>query len=507
VDWRRRYNRDGSLNGERGRAEAAHSGFLGVGCAPERIAEWGVTFGYSACLFALSALRYRLWLAFGLDLGFFEQGLWLLTHQGVHGVSTYTGHSLLADAASYILVLIAPIYDWAGVYALLLLQAFAFGIGYLFIRRIARALGADNRWARVVGIIYMAYPTVIAATLFDFHPDAFGIPILFGLLMAALKKHWLVYAVLLVASILVKDTVPIVLVGLGVALTLQRMIGWGVLTAVVGLSSGYLDVQVIIPMLQHVPMTQWHEYYGYLGTTPLEGISNLLRHPALLLGWTHRALAWTCLAVLLGPFAVLFTVLGSPVLNVWWLPGLALCEMNLLSPSWVLLTPFNEMYVLAIPFFFTALIVGLARYRGRPPGRGLTTIALVPVLLLLAWYGLLEHEYLSGHRGPNIAASAAAVAAVPKDAPVFAQSVIVPHLSPRPQMWETTALRNGLDLPQGTYVVLDPQLTVGELISTSTLHHFQERVARTGQSEVIFFRDGVTVYRLVRPLTLPPMGR
>jgi hypothetical protein len=137
----------------------------------------------------------------------------------------------------------------------------------------------------------------------------------------------------------------------------------------------------------------------------------------------------------------------------------------------------------------------------------LTTIVLVPALLLLSWYGLVEYEYLRGHRGPNIAASAAAVAAVPKDAPVFAQSVIVAHLSPRPQMWETTALRNGLDLPQGTYVVLDPQLTVGELISTSILHHFQERVARTGQSEVIFFRDGVTVYRLLRSLTLPPMRR
>lgn len=468
--------------------------------------EWGEAAGYTALLFGLSVLRYRLWYAWGLDLALYGQGLWLLTHRGISAVSSFTGHPILANSANYILLPLAPLYNLGGVYVLLLVQACAYGLGYVFIRGIARELGVGDGWAHLTGIVYFAYPTILAANISDFHPDALGVPILFGLALAACKGHRVAYGTLLAAALLVKDTVPIVLLGLSVALLLQGRAAWSALTGVIGLTSGYLDVEVIIPAVQHAPLVHWQPYYGSLGATPLQGVATLAHHPALLFAWAARVGAWASLGFLLGPFATLAVLLRARIINSWWLPGLALCEANLLSPEPLLSNPFNEMYVLAVPFFFVATLAGLRRVRPSlshvPAVRGAVLAPVAVFLTLYVWVG--AYGYLRSGHPPSPSAAAAAIAAVPRSAPVLAQDIVIAHVPPRPQMWATPVLLDGVDLPEGTYVILDPSLTMAELIPQSLLEQLLSQLANDGQAQMTFSQDHVIVYRLLRPLRFLP---
>ncbi len=470
---------------------------LGSLLKPDRLSAWAWTLGYTALLSTLSVLRYNLWIAEGDDLGLFRQGLWLIAHRGLLAPSTYTGHPILADAASYILVLLAPLYQVGGVGFLLVLQAFAFGLGYLFIRRIAEQLGVDQRWAHVVGVVYLLYPTVLGANLFDFHPDAFGIPILLALIWAAVAENWLAYGILLVVSLLVKDTVPILLLGTGAALLLQRRPAWGVVTLAVGALGFALDALWLIPNLTHGPMVLWGAYYGQFGATPQTGIADILTHPQLLLTWVRSSHNWEYLVWILGPVGVFVLIVGKKALNPWWIPVLLFLETNLLSSTPVVTSPFNELSVLVLPFLFGATLVGLQG--SSKPGRRQTAIAAaiaVAFLVVFAWHDY--HVYWT-YRPPNTAQLAEMAQIIPKDAPVVAPNFIAAHFADRSKEW-LPAVTIGQQIPRGTYVILDSAVTTG-LTSPSVYAAYDRLLGTKGTAVVVFSQTQVTVYRLLRPIT------
>lgn len=470
---------------------------LGSLLVPERLAIWSWVLGYTAILSSLSVLRYSLWVARGDDLGVFEQALWLLVHHGLHAVSTYTGKPVLANAASYVLVLLAPLYAVGGVGFLLVLQAFAFGLGYYFIRRIGGALGAPSRYAHLLGVLYLLYPTVLGANLYDFHPDALGIPVLFALAWAAIEERWVAYGLLLLASLLIKDSVTVVLIGLGVALLLRRRAGWGLITLLVALAGGYLDVLVLIPRLGHGVMSQWTADYANLGPTPLAGIDHLLHHPQTLFGWVKRPRSWEYLAWLFGPLAVCAGMLGRRVLNVWWIPGLALLETNLLSPTPALTSPFIEFTVFAIPFFFVAMLQGMT-HRAVPLGRRRAAAWVIPALLLVVVFCGQQYRSYWSDAPSNSTALQAAVAKVPAGAPVMTQNFILPHVADRAKEWQVAAL-GSMTVPARTYVILDPA-TSTHLASQADLTALQAVVEDQKQAQILYSKSGVTVARLLQAL-------
>ena len=469
--------------------------------ASESRAIWAWVFGYTAALSALSVLRYRLWIPG--DGWIFEQGMWLLLHRGITAASTYMGAPILADATAYILVPLAPIYRLGGVYGILILQAFAFGLGYFFIRRIGSTLGVSGPICHLLGLVYLIYPAVIGANLFDFHPDALGVPILFGTMWSVLTNRWPAYLVLLLATLTIKDTAPVVVAGLGAALLVQRRFVWGAATVAVGLIAAYVDVAVVIPELSRAPMRQWAYYYGDLGATPGDGVAHLLRDPLLLLGWTHRADAWTCLAFLFGPLVAILLVSRSPTLTAWWLPGLALTEINLLSPRWPFDSPYTEMYVLAVPSFFTAMLVSLAQRNTRLT-RGTAVAWLILPMVTLLVLDVIVYAYWRG-RPQDTAVLAAAVAAVPRDAPVITQDFMAARLADRDLEWTVGLLPHDTVFPAGTYVVLDLSHSASDLgDAPAQLAWLRARMGSPRRTaDVVFSQGTVIVYHLLRPLQFP----
>lgn len=470
-------------------AQAGDAEPLGSLLRPDRLSQWAWTLGYTALLSMLSVFRYHVWLAAGYDLGLFRQGLWLIMHKGLLAASTYTGHPILADGASYILVLLAPVYQVGGVGLLLVLQAFAFGLGYVFIRRIAEQVGVSDKWAHVAGVIYLLYPTVLGANLFDFHPDAFGIPILLALIWAALAENWLAYGVLLVASLLVKDTVPILLLGTGIVLVIQRRTGWGIATLIAAALGYGADAYWLLPQLTHGAVSPGAALYGPFGI--------VLSHPQHLLAWVRSLHDWEYLVWMFGPVAALAAAARRRALNPWWIPVLLFLEVNLLSPSAAMTSPFNEMSVLVVPFVFVAALIGLRAHR--VPARRLTSgVAAIATafFLVFTWHDYHVNWTL---QPSNASALAQAAALIPRDAPVVAPNFAAAHLADRAEEWLPASAGA---LPRGTYILLDPAATT-RVTPPSVYAGYLRIVSNKANAVTVYSQSQVTLYRLLRPVTHP----
>src|SRR6185369_17467868 len=98
-------------------------------------------------LLAASTLRHQMFRSGAMDLGFFDQLVYLIS-RGRPPVSSILGFHLLGDHAAYTLYLLAPLYwIWADVHMLLAAQAMALAAGAYPIWRLARLAGISQRAA------------------------------------------------------------------------------------------------------------------------------------------------------------------------------------------------------------------------------------------------------------------------------------------------------------------------------------------------------------------------
>ena len=478
---------------------------LGSLLKPNLLSEWSWTLGYTAILSTVTVLRYHVWLATGWDMGFNLQALWLLAHRGVLAVSPYIGHPVLADAASYILVLLAPLYSVGGVGFLLVLQAFALGLGYVFARRIAERLGVAPQWAHLVGALYLIYPTVLGANLYDFHPDVLAVPLLFAVIWTALEEKWIWYAVLLLFALLVKDTMPIVVVGLGITMLLRRNWTVGVLTLLAAVGTLGLDVLVVIPRLLHGTMTQWLTDYGGLGATPSDFVLHVVRDPLVLVAWARQVRSWEYLAWILGPVAVLVALGRGRALSAFWVPVLFMLETNLLANSGITTDPFNQYTLFAVPFLFAVVLEGIAGAElANPAWRRAAGVLPLIFLLMFVWH---VHGPDWSDQPANSRALTAAADMIPRDARVVAPNVLAAYFADR--AWEgLPANVIGTTLPKGTYVIFnatDP-LALVDPDPAGSDGAVLRAVSRAGYAKIIYRRDHVIVYKVNRPVAITPRG-
>lgn len=484
---------------------------IGSLLVPERLGAWAWTLGYTAALASLSTLRYYLWLAHGYDLGLYEQGLWLLSHGGVHAVSSYTGEPILARSASYVLLLLAPAYAVLGLPFLFLLQSFALGSGYLFIRSIARSVGLADVYAHRVGVVYLIFPTILGANLFDFHPVTLAVPLLFGLIWAVFAGRWLSYALFLFGALITDDRTCVVAIGVAVVLLARRQWAAGLATLCVSALAASLDLRTVIPALASGTVPQWQAYYANLGSTPAHGILTLAAHPADLVDWLRRQRAWEYLIWMLAPLAAIAASSGRRLVNAWWLPALLILEANLLSPVAATTSPFDQLSVLAVPFLFAAVLWALRdrgpggpEREGAPALRGVRVWLVLPLglLLVFAWE---QHRTTWLAPPAHPAALTAAVAKVPNTVPVLAQDFVIPHLANRRHQLQIESV-GGRSIAANTYVVLDAT-AASSATGKAALDRVVALVGGRGNADRIFNQSGVEVYRLVRSLRIPAVAR
>ena len=132
---------------------------------------------------------------FGFDLGIFDQGVWLLSRFRDPFV-TIRGLPLFGDHASYILVLVAPLYwIWADPRLLLLLQVVFLAIPAASVYLIGMRRLGSRLAGLAVAAAYLAFPALQWASIWHFHPETLAAGFLGLAALAADRQRWRAMAV------------------------------------------------------------------------------------------------------------------------------------------------------------------------------------------------------------------------------------------------------------------------------------------------------------------------
>lgn len=299
----------------------------------------------------LSLARYWGYNAGMLDLGNMAQAIWSVT-QGQPLVFTQpTGaYSRLTGHVEFFYLLFVPfVAIWPNPQPLLTGQALLAAAGAIPAYRLAMRQLDSRLAARCIALIYLLYPVMQTAVLFDFHGDTLAMPLLLFALDAADRKAWRSYSIWLALALSCKVYVAAPVAGIGAYLWLwggERRVGtWTMVAAVVYGAVVFFGVRELFAAPaaeQSAAVSYVSHYYGNMHeiwrTLP-ERLGNALVvfGPALFLAWR----GWR-----------------------WLLPAAPLTLAVLLStgPGGVYHYGYHH-YALVVPFIVRALIEAAARLR------------------------------------------------------------------------------------------------------------------------------------------------
>ena len=137
-----------------------------------------IVFISTLVLFFFSSLRHSLFKSGVWDLGFFDQGVYLIS-QGFVPISSFTNFHVLGDHAAFILYPLSIFYKiYPDVHWLFLVQAIALSLGAIPVLGLSCQQGLTNTQRYIAILIYLLSPLIFNANLFDFHPDVIAVPFL-----------------------------------------------------------------------------------------------------------------------------------------------------------------------------------------------------------------------------------------------------------------------------------------------------------------------------------------
>lgn len=428
---------------------------------------------YVAVFGSLSLIRHWAFHSTALDLGVFDQVLWNTVHgrfvESTLSLERCEPHSFFLDHFSPALLLIAPVYALVPrPETLLVFQTTALALGAWPIYLLARRFLARSEERLIWLAAYVLCAPIAWITLYDFHEITLAVLPL-GLAMYFLATRRTVPLLLsLAASFLVKEELPLVAIGFGVALLVQRRWRLGAFVTAASAIWFVVTLKVIIPAFAGGAPYQYLDRYSDLGGNELEIARTLLLDPLRVLRVLLSGEVGSKIAFVLTLFA--------PGL------GLALRSRSALIPSLVPLgylllsnyggehTHHNQYAAPLIPLALGASILGFStipdqvRFRRRV----VRLMAISAVGFSLVHGGLpftpgFYDAYLRGN--PNRApyegsvfvrearydAILPAIAAIPADASVSSRDFLTTQLPERRFNYHL----NGLDPCGAEYVILD----------------------------------------------------
>lgn len=433
---------------------------------------WIIALIFTALLSTLSILRYHLYLAQGWDLGFYEQGLWALYHEGFHAWSSWGQYPVLSRSMAWVLWPLSVPYHFFGLGFLLVLQALAYGFGYVFLYDWMLLHRVPLAGIRIVGWLYLLNPLAWGVVLFDFHPAVLAIPAILASLTAADRGNTRAALLWLIPALLCQDLVILVVGLMGLAWFTQSKFD----LAVGALVLASMATMLAIAGAQHLGYGFAIQKALYLQTAQsfrLHKLDNLR---------SVEYLVWV-----LAP-SLLFGISLSAA--IWLIPVIAIAGLNLSAANPLTTSPFSEFSLLTIPFslFILTKVIASSSNTGKKLSTGLY------ILLFLAF---LWHEAGLRHLAPSVkqgTALSAAVALVPSNAPVVTQNQLAPHVANRVNVLPIATTTR---FSAGTYVIIDANHSV--TISPSQLQHMLSLARDNGKT--LYDNQGIYVIRVIHSVT------
>ncbi|MFA6908512.1 MAG: DUF2079 domain-containing protein [Patescibacteria group bacterium] len=315
----------------------------------------GTILVYAVIFCTLSAVKLNLHLYNALDLGIYNQVFWNSVHGNLFGMTIHP-QNYFGDHFEPFIFFLLPVYGlFQHPLTLLILQTLALASGAWPLYRIARrSIGV--RYAALIAILYLANPFIQNANAFEFHMLPFAVPLILWMIDAYMQKRYRTFLLLMIISLLVREDVSLVVIGMGLlALVERRTKSWSLVPIIAGLVwlGGSL---LFISSMNPDGVYKFFSYY-----TPGSSESSVLQSFASLF---PKFISLGNLALL---FALLLPFLGIPLRAPRMLiPGI-------LVAGELFLTGFTELIlkthysVLLLPVLFVATIEGVRSLQERPP--------------------------------------------------------------------------------------------------------------------------------------------
>ena len=410
---------------------------------------------YAGGLSYLSLFRHQALLTGIWDLGYYAQLTWEVSQLQIPRSSIWHD-AVWGNHATFILVVAAPFLRlYPEPATLLVMQSIVLALGAVPAYCLGRRVWAQPSAGTVTAGVYLLYPPLQFANLFDFHADTFATPMLLAAFASIFAKRtgWaLTWAGLLM---LVKEDMALVALtfGLYVAAVHRRPSGLGL--AATAAAAFALLIVVVIPSWIQSPYFSVYNRWRHLGNTPWELIASPVLRPDVFFGTILQPERLGYLVLLLIPLAGL-PLLAPEVLAV----GLPPLVSNLLSSNEMQYTIRGQYTATLTPILIAAAVVGSHRAavwieeRGWRPRAVLAAMAATSVIASVTFSPLpwsqdpfARKQFWDANPRPAVAAIAARI---PSGASVSAANHVGAHV----------ALRNAIYLfPAGVdradYVIVD----------------------------------------------------
>lgn len=382
----------------------------------------------ASILLICSIARHLLLQSGAFDLGIFDQAIYLIS-QGKPPISSYLDFHILGDHAAFILYGIALFYwIYPSVYWLFVIQSISLASGAYCTWLLSRQAHLAETDAVIVSSIYLLYPVIFNANLFDFHPEVIAVPALFMAVWAARGRRKIAFACSVIVILGCKAVLALVVAALGIGLIwIERRRAYGILSIVLGISWFLIATQWIVPLFkggEHAALSR----YSYLGDSVLEVIVNLLIQPQIVLG---RIFSWESLVYLILLVAPVIWGLSSRGV-VCLLPAVPILVINILSDSSLQRDLIHQYSLPVVPFLILGLIESIRSHQHWLQIRRYMLIWSVIAFLALAKFGLFWTRYLSFTS--NWTATQIAISEVSSQGSVLTNENIAAHLSHRPEI-------------------------------------------------------------------------
>ncbi|MBE8988637.1 DUF2079 domain-containing protein [Nostoc sp. LEGE 12450] len=410
----------------------------------------GLIIGMSALiLFGCSSLRHKLFQSTAFDLGIFDQAVYLIS-QGEPPISSFIGFHILGDHAAWIFYPLALLYKInPSVYWLFAVQAAALALGALPTWYLARQAGLKESQGIAIAFVYLLYPLVFNANLFDFHPEAIAVPLLLAAVLAARLGQiaWFCLSIILVLGCKAVLSLTVAAMGVWLLLFEKRRL-YGAIAIGAGVTWFLIATQVIIPFFSGAEAAAVVRY-SYLGNSVLDIAKNIVFQPGLILGKVFSLDNLGYLVLLLAPVIWGLSPQGIKPL-VGAIPCLALNILADYQPQKDLL---HQYSIPVMPFLLLAVISTLAAGRGWLQNRrGIILWSLV------AFLSMAKFTHFGGNYLVSIDtyhATQEAIAQIHTKESVYTTAQISPHLSNRKLITYTNADSPPADLNAFNYVLLN----------------------------------------------------
>jgi uncharacterized membrane protein len=442
-------------------------------------------------LFICSSLRHWLYHSHALDLGFFDQGLYLISIAQTPIVS-FSGFHTLGDHAAVILYPLALFYRiYPDIHWLFIFQAIALTIGGFPIYYLALHSKIDRHRAITIVFTYLLYPIILNKSLFDFHPDAIALPgFLFAVLAARMNR-----VILLIVSVTVilscKSVLSLTVISMGIWLILfeNRKIH-GAIALSMGLGWFIVSTQSIIPVFLGKDMggvtAALASRYSYLGNSFFEIIKNILIKPNLVLSKVFSLDTLEYVFYLILPIAwglspkYLLPLISS-------IPALAI---NILSTVAIQRNLVHHYALPILPFLFIAVIGAVSKELNWLKTRRNILIWSAIAFILLGKISYLGSYFITWDTQK---ATAIAISKVQDSGALLVTGEIAPHLTHRPIVKLAANGAESIDLQEFKYILLN-QKHPGWNSSVDLIQKLRSRTEASGSFKLEYQRDEVYLF-------------